>query len=193
MPRVSNENDEAPKRAPRRRVAKPKSVSASAEAPVAAPRRKSPSTLPTANTSLASRSKRGTKKYVALGVMISGLALAAFVGYSDKGQIDIASVISERNAKLTAGVSGSEGGDSASVIVPVQNTSNLPNGGLVGSTEPQVIPPPPVLETATTTGTSTASSSDEVLPPEEGSETTTEEEELVDPAIETTPTEVTPL
>jgi hypothetical protein len=188
MPRVSSENSETPKRAPRRRVAKPKTVSVASEAPVSVPRRKSPTALPTSSPSVASRRKVSSKKYVALGLMISGLAIAGFIGYSDKGQIDIAAVITERNAKLTAGVSGSEGGDPSSFIVPVQNTSNLPDGGLIGSTEPITVPAPPVVETGTTTSTSTATTTEEVVSTSEGDVSATTEE-VVESVTETTEAE----
>ncbi len=174
----SSEKNEAPKRAPRRRVAKPKTVSVVADTPVSASRRKSPTTLPTSSNSMNSHRKVSPKKYVALGLMISGLAIATFIGYSDKGQIDITAVISERNSKLTAGVSGNEGINTTNVTVPVQNTSNLPDGGLVGSTEPASVPLPPIVETATTS-TTTASST------EEGSESATIEEGVTEPTNET--------
>ena len=174
MPKVSSENSEAQKRAPRRKVAKPKTLGAVAEVVPATARRKSPTFLPTSGTILGSRPKITVKRYVALGVMVAGLALAAFIGYSDKGQIDITSVMTERNAKLTAGLADSEGG--SGVIVPVQNTSTLPDGGLIGSIEPATVPVPPVVETATTTYTSTASTTDEVVASDDSAEDTATEE-----------------
>ena len=99
MPRVSSENSEVPKRAPRRKVAKPKTAGAVAEMASNTQSRKSPTSLPTSSTTLGPRRKITVKRYVALGVMVTGLALAAFIGYSDKGQIDITSVMTERNAR----------------------------------------------------------------------------------------------
>ena len=182
MPKVSSENSEALKRAPRRLVAKPKTAGAVAEVASTTQRRKSPTSLPTSSVTLVKRRKITVKRYVALGVMVTGLALAAFIGYSDKGQINITSVMTERNAKLTAGLADSEGG--SGVIVPVQNTSNLPNGGLIGSTEPPTVTPLPVIETATTTSTSTASTTEEVVTPEVITENTTTDESVTSTGVE---------
>lgn len=182
MPRVSTADGEEKKRAPRRRVATsraPRKTVASAAAPKtpvaktipepapATPlRRKAPTKLPTSPASPialyeASRSKKNL--FVSGSLFMLGLAIAAGIGYSDKGVINTASVIAERNAQLAAGVTSTDGGVT-SMVVPVQNSaSGKVDGGLVsGGDAPTLVPV--VTEVSTSTGTSTeaASSTDAV-------------------------------
>jgi hypothetical protein len=182
MPRVSTADSEVPKRAPRRRVAStraPRKTVASADTPknpiaktVSEPapatplRRKSPTKLPTSPASPialyeASRSKKNL--FVSGSLFMLGLAIAAGIGYSDDGVINTASVISERNAQLAAGVTSTEEG-ATSMLIPVQDSaSGKVDGGLVsGGDAPALVPV--VTEVATSTGTSTeaASSTDAV-------------------------------
>ncbi len=181
MPRVSTDETEVIKRAPRRRVAAARAPRKTAtvrtkakevtppEPEVAAevvPRRKAPTKLPLSPASPvalyeASRAKKNL--FVSGSLFMLGLAIAAGIGYSDDGVINTASVIAERNAQLAAGVTSTEPG-STSMLIPVQDSaSGKVDGGLVSSGEvPPLVPSP--TEVATTTGTSTdvASSTNEV-------------------------------
>lgn len=161
MPRAVKEVEEAPKRAPRRRVAKPKAAAVANEEVVAAPRRKAPTQIPSEPRVVRSGGK-SMRVYIFGVFLLVGFGAAAAIGYSDAGQININAVVSERNAKLSAGAASATDagvGDQASgsYTIPVQNTSNLPDGGLNGSVNPTPVPLPPIEE-ATTTATSTASS-----------------------------------
>lgn len=161
MPRAVKEVEEAPKRAPRRRVAKPKAAAVASDEVVAAPRRKAPTQIPSEPRVVRSGGK-SMRVYIFGAFLVVGFGAAAAIGYSDAGQININAVVSERNAKLSAGAaSATDAGvgdqSSGSYTIPVQNTSNLPDGGLNGNGSPEPVPLPPIEE-ATTTATSTASS-----------------------------------
>jgi hypothetical protein len=210
MPRaakVSDETEEAPKRAPRRRVARAprKSVVSSGEdaevsvserAPV---RRKAPTRIePVSPVASTMRTKQPTPRslYVSGVLGVLALAGAVLIGVSDSGQINTAAVISERNARVAAGevVPGAEAESSS--VVPVQNASPVrpvSSGGrpMSASVDPTTI--------ATDTASSTASTSETLS---EGAETSvssstdpeTEDFEVapVDAVVEEVPVEVTP-
>ena len=139
---------EKPKRAPRKRVAKPVSENGG-ETPTPvkrAPRRRAPSKASSsANTSpprvSSERSEqrkaptpiaaqRATKKsakrqtFVVILLMLLGIGSSAAVGFTDIGKIDVNKIIEDRNKKV-------ESGELQGEIVPVQNTNQEPDGGLI--------------------------------------------------------------
>lgn len=79
-------------------------------------------------------------------VIILGFVSSAIVGFSDPGKIDINQVIQQRNKQLTSG------GQTDVVTIPVQNTSQEPDGGLIGL---GIEPTPPATQEATTTASTT--------------------------------------
>jgi hypothetical protein len=105
------------------------------------------------------KQKREKSLYVSGALFGLGILAAVLIGYSDQGQINPASVIAERNARLTAGVmdaSEAAEGEASSQLIPVQNTSTEKNGGLVRSTtQPQPAPQPVEESVATSTATTT--------------------------------------
>ncbi len=171
MPRIAKvkaEDEEVVKRAPRRTVAKRASRTAvkreaevvESEAVVSV-RRKAPTRPLEVEDSIKPlrQSQKPEKSIYISGALFGiGLLAAALIGYSDAGQINPATVIAERNARLSAGVADADGGVTTQVI-PVQNTSTEKNGGLIRSTEPQN---QPLQETSSDSATTTATSTTEV-------------------------------
>ncbi len=166
MPRKADELSvlEKPKRVPRKRVAK--SVTAFDEVKpkrtrkVAkkvseeAPERKAPTTLKEhAPSSTPSRTPM-----IVVGVLILvGIGSSAAVGLTDKGQIDVVTMIEERNRKAE------ERGEK---VVSSSVKDQLPDGGLIPADEtptPQASSTPPVTEaSASSTTPDTASQAEEV-------------------------------
>lgn len=104
----------------------------------------------------------------------AGVGGSAFVGYTDQGTIDVNQVIEARNEQVRASGSGE-------AIIPLQNVTQRPDGGLVGGRETTTTAP----ERASvdeTNATSTEAST-------ETEEATTATEETEDTAaMESTPT-----
>jgi hypothetical protein len=129
----------------------------------------------------ATRLKGRRQLIVVACILFTGISASAAVGYTDKGVIDVEETIAYRNEQMRA--SGNEGG-----IVQVQNTPQLPNGGLVGIdqsapgiTDPNAVDVPPAYPTpaevsTTTTSTSSpqADSTEEKPPAESSLDETTE-------------------
>lgn len=188
MPKASStEESESPKRAPRRRVATPRAPRKTVartkavpdtpveEAPVVV-RRKAPTKLPLSPASPvalyeASRAKKSL--FVSGSLLILGLAIAAGVGYSDKGVINTAAIVAERNAQLAAGVTSTADGGTT-MTIPVQNSaSGLVDGGLVSSGEvPPLVPAATEVTTTTASSTESASSTEPVADDEQVSSDT---------------------
>jgi hypothetical protein len=185
MPRTSvktKSDEEVVKRAPRRtitrtprKIAVKKTAAAETTAPA---RRKAPTRI--VEEEVKTKKPRREKSLYVSGVLF-GLVLlaAAFMGYSDEGQINPSVVIAERNARLSAGVGDAtdETAGQVNQVIPVQNTPTVPNGGLVPSkSRPEAAPV--VEEVATTSASSTsdtASTTDENLEEEGVAETPTED------------------
>lgn len=139
---------EKPKRTPRKRVAKVVSDDAPKKAPVkraprktaprkkvqkeddedlisdsvVTPKRKAPTPIA---DGVAGKKKSRKQLIVIMTMLVIGVGASAAVGFTDKGQIDVEGVITWRNEQAR-----SAGNDGA--IVPVQNTPQLPDGGLIG-------------------------------------------------------------
>ena len=171
MPRAKAEDIKTVKRAPRKRavrrvVSKEEAPQRKSETPVEASR-KAPTRIVTKE-----KSKRGYKKMMIVGgILLLGFGAAAYIGNSDSGQINIASVIDERNKQTAAGNNSGDGSSGASTVIPVQNTAppSVPNGGLRGRGvgTAKVVTPPPIVEEATSSATSTATSTDDSIETDE--------------------------
>jgi len=184
MPRVKADSSETRKRAPRKRAVRrtissdeivPRVKSESSEVV-----RKAPSRIAINNESRI----KSKKPFVVVGILIVGFVLAALIGNSDAGQINITEVIDERNKQIASGLdSDGDPTSETSEVIPVQNTAppSVPNGGLRGRGVGTASVNQPKVEApiASSTATSTATSTDEIL--DEGNATSTD---LVDVEIE---------
>lgn len=109
-----------------------------------APRRKAPTVNPPLEvfaselSHVPQKEKARRTLYVSGALFSIGLIAAVMIGYTDSGQIDTSSIITQHNDRVTSGQvaaggddTGGQGGTTERVI-PVQNSANqLPNGGLV--------------------------------------------------------------
>jgi hypothetical protein len=102
--------------------------------------------------------KSRRKQLIIAGIVVCvGFASSAAFGLSDEGKINVAETLASRDGSLNEGGTRRQN-------VPVQNTSTLPDGGLVPVGDGNT---PPVVEAATTTEQS-ASTTEDVAPTEEG-------------------------
>lgn len=70
--------------------------------------------------------KTSRRQAIVVGVlMIIGVGASAAIGLTDKGSINVENTIAERNARISSGEIQGE-------ILEVQNTPQLPDGGLMG-------------------------------------------------------------
>jgi hypothetical protein len=176
---------EKPKRAPRKRVARPKKVEAVTEevvsdvtetvvapAPKPRARRKAPTkvmkeevevVVPEAESPKLRLKTVGRRSiYVYAGVITASFVAAAVIGYSDKGQINITEAVEMHNAALVAGnVASAEAAarngqvPDTSMVIPVQNNPSNLPDG--GLIASGALPPPPVVEEVVSTSTATSS------------------------------------
>ncbi|MEN9920490.1 MAG: hypothetical protein RL538_383 [Candidatus Parcubacteria bacterium] len=130
-----------PKRAPRKRAPKVVSDEAEKKAPVKrAPRKRAPKKVveevieepvvkrkaPTPIASEKKKAKTGRRQLIVITLMILvGVGASAAIGLTDKGTINVEETIAWRNEQERA--AGRE-----SSIIPVQNTPQVPDGGLIG-------------------------------------------------------------
>ena len=84
-----------------------------------------------------------------------GVGASAAVGYTDKGQINVAQIIADRNQQVQAGDIAGGAGQPDSVLIPVQNTNKAANGGLVGLGTGGTKKPTPAVDTVSSTATTT--------------------------------------
>ncbi len=189
MPRASTDTtEEAPKRAPRKRAVRrtvtktdapvrrtrtprASSVRDNEESiTVSTPVRKAPT--PFAAKAAANNSVR--KRLIITGVaflLVSGVA--AFIGFSDDGVIDVSSRIKEANERVPVAIEevNGDGGTQTEGQVPVQ--SGTPPAAISGLRGRGVGTPPveqaaPVVEEATTTDEVSTSTDESVTTAEEG-------------------------
>ena len=164
MSRAKAEDIKPVRRTPRKRVVR-RTVSADTTSsgvtkrePVVEAQRKAPSRI-----SVNKKPKKSYKKVmIVVGILLIGFAASAYIGNSDSGQINIASVIDERNKQIASGNAASENSPSGSTAtIPVQSTAppTVPNGGLRGRGvgTAKVKQPAPAVAAS-----STATSSDEI-------------------------------
>lgn len=174
----SREEIEKVKRAPRKRVAKSAAAKTTPKprktAARKAPAKKTPKVeeeesivkvssatktttrkAPTVFASEKNKQKQRQTQFVVIAViLIMGVGASAVVGYTDKGQIDVAQVIEEQNQKVRTGNTDGSDAQAGLVEIPVQNTNKAANGGLVGLGTGGSKPKPPV-DTSTSTASST--------------------------------------
>lgn len=172
MPRVSTDTtDETTKRAPRKRAVR--RVVTESETPVRKPRAprtsraKIEETLTYIPPTVSSRRaptqltvsgiKNSKKKYVlVVGLMTVMLAGAAWIGFSDVGQIDVTARINEQNQKKS--ISAEETNAAAGEItIPVQNTPPAAISNIRPRTDPlpTETPAPEVASTTAETASTT--------------------------------------
>jgi hypothetical protein len=143
MPRVSTkDNNEEPKRAPRRQIVRKATTSRIRKTPAttvvekradseSVPTRKAPTVM---NNSK-SKVRFSRKTIIFSGAFVAVLATAIWIGNTDNGQINVISKIEERNAQIANGefTADNSSGTNGSQVVPVQNGApTVPNGGLKG-------------------------------------------------------------
>ena len=164
MPRKADEFEvlEKPKRAPRKRVAKPvddkaepkpkRTRKVTKKVPEETPQRKAPTVLKEQSASpYVSRTPM-----IVVGVLILvGVGSSAVVGLTDKGQIDVVTMIEERNRKAE------ERGEK---VVSSSVKDQLPDGGL---TPADVTPTPQASSTPQTTEPAAASTTPQDAAPQE--------------------------
>lgn len=167
-------------RAPRKRAAPVARADESTEIADQTPEpvRRAPTPL-RAERSATTKSRRTLLWASIIFVAISGIGAA--IGLSDGGQIDVVAVVNERNERINRG-EVREG--ESTQTVPVQNSDQRPNGGLVPADPSQIPPPPPEPATttdsvATTTEDGAASSTADTT--EAPAAPTTEDEALAEP------------
>ena len=161
---------EKPKRAPRKRAPKADSSRDAAVAPINRAPRKSAakklvedpsSTRPSARkapTPIAAqkeKTKRGRKNATVVALLLLlGVGSSAAIGFTDKGQIDVAQTIAKRNEEAKAA-------GQPEIIIPVQTTLE-PNGGLLGvGDDPNAQPQASSTQPTATSTEATASSTEE--------------------------------
>ncbi len=99
------------------------------------------------------KTRRGRKNITVVAILLLlGIGSSAAVGFSDKGQIDVAQTIAQRNdAARAAG--------QPEIIIPVQTTLE-PNGGLTGvGDDPKAQPPAQATTTPETASSTEATAS----------------------------------
>jgi hypothetical protein len=121
-----------------------------------------------------STQKTSTKKYtVVLGLMSLLLAGAAWIGFSDVGQIDVTARINEQNQKKSIANQETNPATGESMTIPVQNTPPAAISNLRPRTDAQSteIPVPVVASTTEEIASSTDASAEGEVVAEEVSET----------------------
>jgi hypothetical protein len=125
--------------------------------------RKAPT--PFASTKARTAQKR-KQLFVVVVLMAMGLGASAGVGFTDDGQINVKQTIEDRNNRIRTNNTNENDVLISNIEIPVQNTntSNKPDGGLIGRPfTPEA--PKPVAPIATSTATSSsqmASSTDAI-------------------------------
>jgi len=145
-------------------------------------KRKAPTSF---QSSKSARNRIRNRNIILASVMISGIASSAAVGFTDEGQIDVNQAIESRNERVRSNVANNiETDEDTTYVVPVQNSNNLPNSGLIGlgmdNRPPPTPPPEPVSTTTATTSAAVSTSTEEIIEDEEDAEMDTVEESDVE-------------
>jgi len=169
------------KRAVRRTASKTVPARSTVRKTTATSVRKAPSRVAEAP---ATRTVRRSPKALFAGIFLFLvlLGVSAVIGFSDKGQLDVASAIALRKQGATT----QEEKDALENVPTEQAVNALPNGGLVALDASEVPPPPPSVVSTTTENT--ASSSDATA----SSTPSVEGEVGTEPQTETIPPEEVP-
>lgn len=197
MPRVSTkDNNEEPKRAPRRQIVRKATTSRIRKTPAttvvekradseSVPVRKAPTVM---NNSK-SKVRFSRRTIIFSGAFVAVLATAIWIGNTDNGQINVISKIEERNAQIANGefTADNSSGADGSQVVPVQNGApTVPNGGLKGrgvgtppvsSQQASVVTASSTENATSTEATSTEATTGEDKPAEANNENTSETSE----------------
>jgi hypothetical protein len=151
------------------RATRVRAVSSGEDAPVKAPRKRTPRAAPVvpvesepvrkAPTPFREQKRAsgtGTRNLIIVVVLCLILVSTGFgIGLSDKGQINVVAVVNERNEKINRGEVRGTGGETITQTIPVQGSDSRPNGGLQIADQPPPAPPETPAVIATTTATTT--------------------------------------
>lgn len=171
---------EKPKRTPRKRAPKADLSDNAVGAPVkrvpqkraarsvveeSKPERAASRKAPTPIAAQKAKTRRGRKNITVVAILLLlGVGSSAAVGFTDKGQIDVAQTIAQRNEEARAA-------GQPEIIIPVQ-TTELPNGGLTGvGDDPSAQPPASTPDPTASSTEATASTTEEAASQEVASTT----------------------
>jgi len=121
--------------------------------------RKAPTTLSEVANSRKQKNFLLVKTIVIFGAVVG---VSVWIGFMDKGSIDVVATVNERNEKINRGeIRNDTTGQVVTERVPVQNTDVRPNGGLKQSATPIATPAPEIKAEPVSTTSATATESSE--------------------------------
>jgi len=116
--------------------------------------RKAPTTLSEVANSRKQKNFLLVKTIVIFGAVVG---VSVWIGFMDKGSIDVVATVNERNEKINRGeIRNDTTGQVVTERVPVQNTDVRPNGGLKQSVTPTATPAPEIKDELVSTTSATA-------------------------------------
>ena len=116
--------------------------------------RKAPTTLSEVANSRKQKNFLLVKTIVIFGAVVG---VSVWIGFMDKGSIDVVATVNERNEKINRGeIRNDTTGQVVTERVPVQNTDVRPNGGLKQSATPTATPAPEIKDELVSTTSATA-------------------------------------
>jgi len=116
--------------------------------------RKAPTTLSEVANSRKQKNFLLVKTIVIFGAVVG---VSVWIGFMDKGSIDVVATVNERNEKINRGeIRNDTTGQVVTERVPVQNTDVRPNGGLKQSATPIATPAPEIKAEPVSTTSATA-------------------------------------
>ena len=116
--------------------------------------RKAPTTLSEVANSRKQKNFLLVKTIVIFGAVVG---VSVWIGFMDKGSIDVVATVNDRNEKINRGeVRNETTGEVVTERVPVQNTDVRPNGGLKQSATPIATPAPEIKAEPVSTTSATA-------------------------------------
>jgi hypothetical protein len=172
---------EKPKRTPRKRAPKADLSDNATTAPIkrvpqkrvvkrvveeSRPERSSSRKAPTPIAAEKAKTRRGRKNVTVVAILLLlGIGSSAAVGFTDKGQIDVAQTIAQRNEAARAA-------GQPEITIPVQTTVE-PNGGLTGvGDDPNAQPPVSAPDSSSASSTEATASTTEEAASQETASTT---------------------
>ena len=121
--------------------------------------RKAPTTLSEVANSRKQKNFLLVKTIVIFGAVVG---VSVWIGFMDKGSIDVVATVNERNEKINRGeIRNDTTGQVVTERVPVQNTDVRPNGGLKQSATPIATPAPEIKAEPVSTTSATATETTE--------------------------------
>lgn len=134
--------------------------------------RKAPTNFSATRTSR----KQNRRQLIVVAVLLAiGVGASAAVGVTDVGQIDVQQTIESRNERIKSDQATEQDKAEGGIVVPVQNRSKKPDGGLVGLGN--LNPPPEVATSTEAVATSTTAIDEGETSEVEATATTTTESE----------------